>query len=510
MSIGRQVTRGVFWVGVSTFTAQGLAFATSLILMRILERSDFGMIALATLAINTLQLFREFGFGSALIYRKDRTREAANTMFVMLFVISLLLYAIAYFGAPAIAFFFYPDEPRLALRQQLVSILQVLSLVMIIGSFGQVPFTLLAKEMDFRKRLLPDIVPELVKDVTSITLALRGFGVWSLVYGQLVDAVLTAGLAWLVSPLRPRPAFDRQLCKEMFDYGKHILGSQILIFFITNVDNAFVGKLRGEDDLGVYSRAYNLSNLPATHITRLVGQVMFPALSKVREDLSTLKRVFLRAVKYTSLVSVPVGLTILVFTPPFMDILYGAKWKNAITPMQLLVVYGVLRSIAANMGDVFKAGGKPHWLLGIAAWRLTTMLVFLYPVTMLWGIVGVSALSAVVSVADFVISIALVNRIAKTTFADFARILAPITALSLVAVGVARLAFAATYGFYPPLALLIAGSVVVVVYALLMLRLDSEVRQRILRILSDVPAGARLVRRLGIQPVASGPLPDDP
>jgi len=161
------------------------------------------------------------------------------------------------------------------------------------------------------------------------------------------------------------------------------------------------------------------------------------------------------------------------------------------------------------MGDVFKAGGKPQWLLGIAAWRLTTMLVFLYPVTVRWGIVGVSALSAIVSIVDFIISMTLVNRIAKTTFGDFARILAPIAALSLVSVVVARLAFWASYGLYPPLALLIAGSVMVIVYAALVLILDSEVRQRMVRILSEIPAGARLVRRIGIQPAPSGSLADD-
>lgn len=505
-TIGRQVSRGVFWVGISTLTAQGLAFATSLILMRILPRSDFGLVALATLAIGALQLFRELGFSAALIYRKDRVREAADTMFVLLILISLGLYVIAAGGAAPIATFFYPDAARAAQRQDLVDIIRVLSLIMIVGSLGQVPFTMLSKVMDFRKRLLPDIVPEVVKDITTISLALNGFGVWSLVYGQIVDISMTALMAWIVAPLRPRLRFHKDIAREMFEYGKHIQGSQILIFLITNLDYAFVGRLRGEDDLGVYSRAFNLSNMPSTHITRLVGQVMFPALSRVNESLADLRRVFLRAVKYTSLVSIPLGVGIFVFSPPFMDILYGAKWHTAVVPMQLLVVYGVLRSIAGNMGDVFKASGKPQWLLGIAAWRLTTMLVLLYPVTVRYGIVGVSALSAVVSVADFIISTYLVNRVVKTSFADFARILTPFAVLSLIAALAARLVFAAAYGFYPPLALLLAAATMVAVYATLTLALDAEVRQRILGLISDVPAGARLLSRAGIRPQVAAPL----
>ncbi len=498
MSIGRQVSRGVFWVGVSSLTAQALAFATQLVLMRILPTTDFGLLTSATVAINALQLFREFGFSAALIYRKDRIREAANTMFVLLLFVSLVLYASALVGAGPIATFLYPAASQLSDRGQLTDIVRILGLVMVLGSLGQVPLTMLAKEMDFRKRLLPDIVPEIVKDVFTITLALKGFGVWSLVYGQIVDIALTAVLAWVVAPFRPRPHFDRAIAREMFDYGKHMQASQILIFLITNLDNMFVSRLRGAEDLGVYGRAFNLSQLPAIP-TRLVGQVMFPALSRVRSNLADMRRVFLRAVKYTALISVPLGVAIFVFAPPFMDILYGLKWKNAIVPMQILVIYGVLRSIAGNMGEVFKAGGKPQWLLGIAAWRLTTMLVFLYPVTVRYGIVGVSALSAVVAILDFGISIFLVNRIAHTSAGDFVRILAPIAGMAVAAVIVARTVFALSYDLYPPVALLFAGATMVIVYALLVLRLDGEARNRMIGLLGEVPAGVRLLQRLGIQ-----------
>lgn len=509
MNIGRQVSHGVFWVGISTLTAQMLAFITSLVLMRILPRSDFGLVTSATVAINGLQLFRELGFSAALIYRKDRIREAADTMFVLLIAIAVALYAVALVGAGPIATFFYPEGAQAGDRQQMAEILRLLGLIMVLGSFGQVPLTMLAKQMDFRKRLLPDIVPEVVKDVFTISLALNGFGVWSLVYGQIVDIALTAVLAWVVAPLRPRPRFNATIAREMFDYGKHIQGSQILIFLITNLDNIFVSRLRGADDLGVYGRAYNLSNLPATHITRLVGQVMFPALSRVRGNMNDLRRVFLRAVKYTALVSIPLSVAIFVFTPPFMDILYGLKWKNAIVPMQLLVIYGLMRSIAGNMGEVFKAGGKPQWLLGIAAWRLTTMLIFLYPVTVRYGIVGVSALSAVVAVVDFIISVTLVNRIAKTGYGDFARILAPLFALSVASVIVAHLVFSALYSVYPPLALVIAGGVMVIVYGVLILRLDSEVRNRMIGLMSELPIGVRVLERLGVQPRRAGAV-DEP
>ena len=128
------------------------------------------------------------------------------------------------------------------------------------------------------------------------------------------------------------------------------------------------------------------------------------------------------------------------------------------------------------------------------------MAICLYPVTVRFGIVGVSALSAIVAVVDFIISAALVNRIARTSFADFARILAPLFGLSIAAVIVARIVFGLTYDVYPPLALLIAGATMVVVYALLVLRLDGEVRNRMIGLMSEVAVGVRLLDLVGVAP----------
>ena len=144
------------------------------------------------------------------------------------------------------------------------------------------------------------------------------------------------------------------------------------------------------------------------------------------------RRVFLRAVKYTSLVAIPLGVGIFAFAADFLAIVYEGKWNDAIFPVQCLVIYGVMRSIAGNMGDMFKAGGKPQWLLRIAILRLTVMAVLLYPVTTMWGIVGVSAFSALVAVLDFILATYLVNRLAGTTWRDFAVILLPFLVMAVV------------------------------------------------------------------------------
>jgi len=447
--------------------------------MRLVGKESYGLIGYANLAINSLQLFREMGFSSALIYRRVNVQEAASTMFIIVVVISFLLYGLAFMGAPYIAIFF--EEPRIT------DVLRTLALSMVFAAIGQVPFTMLAKELDFKKRLVPDIVPEVIGDATAIILAFHGFGVWSLVWSQLLDAALTAGLVWVVSPWRLRWHFDRKLAGEMFSYGRNIVGSQVLIFLITNLDDAFVGKLRGTGDLGLYNRAYTYANLPATHITRLIGQVMFPAMSKISDDVDRMRRAFFKAVKMISAVSIPLGVVMVVFAWDFFNEILGKEWIYAVRPLQFLTIYGVLRSIAAIMGDVFKAGGKPHWLFWIAAGRLTAMVAFLYPVTVNGGVIGVSILSALVSIVDFVISVSLVNRILHASVRTYLRLLTPIITLSIVAVVVARGIYGIFVSWYSPAALALAGLTMLIVYGILIFTLDADMRGMVLRIVEDLP-----------------------
>lgn len=476
ISFRRQVGQGILWVAIATLATNLLTWVVTVILGRLLGPAAFGLVGYATLTINTLYLFRELGFSAALIYREGDTQEAAETTFWVSLGISLILFGVAFCGAPWIAGFFNASA-------ELIPVLRALSLTLVIWAIGQVPYVLLARELDFRRRAIPDMLAAAGGGIVSLLLAFNNYGVWSLVWGRLTDAVLTTLLVWFFIPWRPRLRFHWRVAREMFNYGKHIIGSQILIFGITNSDNAFVGKFIGDSALGLYSQAYNLANLPATQITRLVGQVMFPAFSRIRHEPGALHYRVLQAMRYVSLLSVPLAVATIVFAPAFILTLYGWHWREAVLPLQLLSIYGLIRSVAAVLGDAFKAGGRPQWLTAIALWRLTTMLVFLYPAIQWRGIVGVAALSAVVSVVDFVISVALANRILQAHWREYVRILLPTLVWSVITAGLA-------YGVYSGLtlllepggwsrlmALIVAGGIMALLYGAVNLATDADLRR---------------------------------
>ena len=470
MSLRQQATAGTFWVGVSAGVNNIMQMLTRYILARMLFPADFGLVQMAYIAIDFLQMFREMGFSSALIYRKGDVRKAADTTFVTLMLIALSLFLFAFVAAPYVAFFFRTAE--------LTAVMRVLSVNILISAFGQVQLSLLAKNLAFRQRLLPDLVPTLAYGVVAVLLALMGMGVWSLVIARIVDSILTSVLAWVVVPWwRPHLRFDRQEAKELFGYGKHIVGSSMLIFAITRLDNTFVGRILNIEQLAYYGFAYDTANLPATQISRIIGQVLFPAYSKIQDNIAAMKRAFFRVLRFIALLAVPLGVGMVVFAAPFIYTLYGERWAPAIVPLQLLGIYGVLRSLAVNMGSVFRGGGKPHWLTSIAVLRLGVMGIFLYPATKYFGIVGVSVLSAVVSVLDFVVSAALTNRIIHGTLGDYLRALGAPVLSSVVAALLALWTYArisAAHGF---ISLVMAGFVMVVAYGLVELVLDGELRR---------------------------------
>jgi len=487
VTLRRRTTAGVFWVGLSSAANSLFAMLIKFVLVRMLLPANFGLVNMAGLAIDLLQMFREMGFASALIYRKGDMRKAADTMFITVMLIAVVLFSLAFIGAPVAAAFFRTPE--------LTAVLRVLAISILISAFGQVQFALLAKNLSFRERLLPDLVPTVVYGVVAIGLALMNMGVWSLVIAKIVDSILTSLLAWIVVPWwRPSLRFDRQEAKELFDYGKHIVGSSVLVYLITNLDNAFVGRVLGQEPLGYYGAAYTQANLPAKQISSVIGQVLFPAYSQIRDDLSSMRSAFFRTLRYVALLTAPLTAAMVAFAAPFITLVYGAAWTPTILPLQILAIYGLLRALAVNMGSVFRAAGKPQWLTYIAIWRLAVMGIFLYPAARYYGIVGVSVLSSIVSVVDFFISAALTNNVIHGKLYDYVQALWLSCVASLLSAAAALWAYEHMSGAHDFIALVMAGAVMAGIYALFVLIIDTEVRRFIQSVLLNVDQARR---RLG-------------
>jgi O-antigen/teichoic acid export membrane protein len=317
-----------------------------------------------------------------LIQNKEDIKSYLDAAWTILILRGFILFAILYFIAPYTAIFFKVPEAK--------PIIQVIGFSMLLQAFTNIGVIYFQKELEFNKEFKYQFAGTLVDFIVAISAVLILRNVWALVFGLLAGNAARCFVSYLIHPYRPHLSFDLYKAKELFGFGKWILGSSILIFLITQGDNIFVGKLLGATALGFYQIAYRISNMPATEITHVISRVIFPAYSKLQDNIPKLREAYLKVLQLTAFLSIPIAGLIFVLAPDFTRILLGEKWMPMVPAMEVLVFAGLVRSIAATTGPIFQATGKPKIDTKWQIVRLFVIAVLIYPFTMKWGILGTS------------------------------------------------------------------------------------------------------------------------
>ncbi len=381
-SLSQKVVRGGAWVFTLNFIIRGLGLIRTVILARLLLPSDFGLVGIAMITTSALLTFSGTGFATALIQKKSGISDYLNTAWCVEAIRGILLAFILFLLAPPIATFFNNPEAK--------PVIQVMAIAMALGGFTNVGIIYFQKELQFEKLFIYNLTTEIATLAVSISLAFILRNVWALVYGTIVGVMTKLILSYVLHPFRPSFKFDLDKAKELFKFGKWLLGSGILVFLITQGDDIFVGKLLGIAALGFYTMAYRFSNLPATEITHVISQVTFPAYSKLQDNIPKLRESYLKVLQLTAFLSFPVTGLIFVLAPDFTRIFLAEKWMPMVPAMQVLALWGLLRSIYATRGPIFIAVGKPEISTKLQFAQLIVLVIFIYPLSVKWGIAGTS------------------------------------------------------------------------------------------------------------------------
>ena len=213
---------------------------------------------------------------------------------------------------------------------------------------------------------------------------------WALVFGLLAGNAVMCFVSYLVHPYRPHLSSDLGKAEELFGFGKWVLGSSILVFLITQGDDILVGKLLGATALGFYQIAYRMGNMPSSEFTGMIGKVAFPAYSKLQTTPQQLREAYLRIITFSTFFSIPLTGGIIVLAPKLIQFFLGEKWLPIVVPLQILAISGMFRSIAGTGGAMFNAIGKPQLDFKMNVTRLAVIALSIYPLTMMWKILGTS------------------------------------------------------------------------------------------------------------------------
>lgn len=384
-SLGARTLRGAAWAYGSYLGGRLLVLVATAILARLLEPSEFGLVALALIFTGLMETVRDLGVNQALVLEAEsEVEERAHTAWLASVAIGAGLVVLMAALSPLAALFF--DEPGL------VALLSVLGLNFLLRALGATHYALAQKRLDFRSRTAAEGADVVVRGLVGIALALAGAGAWSLVLGYLAGTAAMTTTLWLLVAWRPALSARRQHLRSLVRVGGTLTAVDVVAAAIANADYVFVGRVLGTSALGLYTLAFRLPELAIRNLAVVASQTLLPAFASVRGE--ALARAFLVSLRYTLIVSAPVAAGVCVLAEPLVLTLYGDRWLGAVDAMRVLAVYAFVSTVAIPAGTAYKATGRARVLLWLSVPRLLLL------VASLWvfageGLVAVAACQAV-------------------------------------------------------------------------------------------------------------------
>jgi polysaccharide transporter, PST family len=270
----------------------------------------------------------------------------------------------------------------------------VLCLSFAITSLGATQRSLLARAMNFRSLELRTVAGTVAGGIGAIVVAVMGFGAWAFITNEIVLGLVSTALLWSIVPWRPQFRFGRRNFRDLSGYGLHALGGASFTNLSRNADNVLIGRYIGAHALGLYAFAYNLMLASLMRIVAPLQQVIFPALSRIQHDPRRLARSWIRGTRLIAATSGPILVGVLITAPDLVPLVFGEKWKSAVTIVQLLCIAGIVQCLVSLNDVALKAVNRVKLFMrfsGIAfAVNLLAFVLGLH-----WGVNGVAAAFAI-------------------------------------------------------------------------------------------------------------------
>jgi len=318
--------------GFAKVCAQAASFllrvGSLMVLARMLDPSDFGLVGMVTAVIGVLNLFKDFGLSTATVQRTTVSEEQVSTLFWINMLVGTVLAVLSFAAAPVVAAFYH--EPRL------FAVTMVLALGFLFNAAGVQHSAILQRQMRFTALAVIDVVSLAASIAVGIGMAFLGYGYWALagmtITGPLVSTIgLWLSTAWI--PGRPHRRAD---IRSMMRFGGTITLNGLVVYVAYNLEKVLLGRFWGAAALGVYGRAYQLSSIPTDNLNSAVGGVAFSALSRVQDDPDRLRSYFLKGYSLVLALTLPITVVCALFAKDMIFVLLGPKWNEAAPIFRLL------------------------------------------------------------------------------------------------------------------------------------------------------------------------------
>lgn len=328
------VLSSLFWKFLERGGTQGIQFIISIVLARLLSPEDYGIIALITIFIAFATIFVQASFSTALIQKKNTDQVDFSSVFYISLGIAAMLYILLFFTAPAVAGFY--EQPLL------VSVIRILALSLLLTPITSVQNAYIAKNMMFKKLFFSSLGATVVSGTVGVIMAYKGFGVWALVWQQIVSQLVITIILWFTVKWRPKLLFSIKRAKGLFSYGWKILIPSLIDRLDVDLRSLVIGKLYNANLLGFFNKGQQFPNLIVSNVNESIQSVLLPALSNEQDDRKRVKDIVRRSIVTGAFIIFPLMIGMAATSESLVRVLLTDKWAPCIPFMQILCFYYAL------------------------------------------------------------------------------------------------------------------------------------------------------------------------
>ncbi len=454
-SLKAQGTKAFIWDFMGKMATYGTGFVVSIFLARLLEPSDFGLVAMMMVIISIAGIFSDVGLGGALIQRQRVRPIHYSSVFYFNIFVGLLLALLTYFSAPMISEF-YGNE-------QLLPLAEVLSLLFVINAFSSVQNARLRKDLNYALLAKVSFISSLVSGTIGISLAFLGAGVWSLVAQALSMGVVYNILIWSTANWMPGMIFSWKALVQLWGYGFRMFLSGFLNTVYTQLDFIIIGKLFAPATLGFFERAKSLHGMAMQYSSSSLMAVLFPVLSKVQKDLPRFQNIVLKSLGIISFVTFVVIGGLYLISHELIVLLYGQKWLPSIYYFKILILSGFAYPVSALLVNVLSSRGNSKAFLRLEIYKkligsISLIVLYFFGIEMFLYALIVQAF-----INGYILNILYASREISVPFIKFSKPLITQAVIAVVSVTLTTLFFKGI-AFSDIIMILIKGTLFLVLY----------------------------------------------
>ena len=452
-----QGAKAFIWDFAGKMANQGMGFVVSIFLARLLEPSDFGLIAMVMVIIGIAAVFTDMGLVAALIQRRRVRPVHYSSVFYFNLFVGLILTLLTYLSAPWISEFYNNKE--------LLPLTQVMSLSFVIGALSSVQSTRLRKELNYALLTKISLISSLLSGIIGISLAFWGAGVWSLVAQTLTMGIVYNILIWTAGRWRPSLEFSWKALMQLWGFGFRMFLSGMLDSIVSRLDFLIIGKLFLPATLGYFQRAKSLNSFVIQYSSGSLMTVLFPVLSRVQNDLPRFQNIIMKSLGIIIFVVFLLLGGLYLVSEELIVLLFSDKWLPSVAFFKILVLSGFGYPISALLVNVLSSRGNSKAFLRLEIYKKTIAAINLV-VLYLWGIEIYLYGLVVTSLLAVSLNILFASREIRLPFFLFAKPIIAQMGITIMAV-ILTILITKNLELSDILMLIIKGSLFTLLYALI-------------------------------------------